>query len=1106
MVMKSAVAKTSLLLIIIFFSFRPVPVFSMDFIKVNSGTKRNISGLLTNLNGQPWFHTDWVYQLESVGWTKTQLDIDDPVFIFCPVSGSESWFTVNQVSNTCILYRRINGKTSIVNHPFPNHISCISFLKPGRAVMASFADIAIFGNERFSLLPPVPTHSAVMKILSFGKEELIALTIEFELFRYSNGQWTRIEKEHKIRDICKGVDQIYFITSGFIGQWSRFGSKILLRSKELKGARKLALLPGNSLLIAGDSGGIWQFRNDVLEKHASGCSEDLHGIVVTKENDIWISGEKGRLLYCGKRNFPPYREENRGFSAIRLIPYGVRVDDEYGVAMTDFTGDRMPDIYVVRIFEQNRLYINQYLTGHSKMISGGFFEEAVKREALGSANPLRPHQWGDLKLGIGAADVDNDHDRDIYLCYLNSPNKLLLNTGDGYFRDVSNQGKRASDDLRRSNAATFADIDLDGDLDLFVTNEEGSNKLFENDGTGHFTDITLQSGLASDAGGMCASFADIDQDGWPDLCVTFWNSDNKLYRNESGRGRLFFRDITASTDLAALSPVKSNGVAFADVNNDGLLDLFIANRNKGSRLYINLGAGEFRDRTGQWIKSGSAMSNGVVFADFDLDGFMDIYLTNVGQNIFFRNEGGKQFTDQTADFGAELSGYCTGSATGDVDNDGDPDLYVANYINGNSQLFLNITERKTFVKIRVQGVRSNRDAIGTKIWIYRNKHRGSPGHLAGYREVASGSGYGSVSSTEQIFGVQMNEEYTVKVKYPSTRDTLVFDRIIAGTMLDVLESNESSAVYYEVFSSIIRFFINPEIQPEIAKYLILALLLVFYNYWYRKGYRSIVIIRWSGSVLVYLIFALVNQFFLFTSWNVDYFIPLVVAAGFLMLLHLLIGRVLMQRVSKEEKMELREKLSRDLHDDLASTLGSISIYANMLHKGSASQGEVTARASAKVAALTQNALQSITDIIWMTSPRNDTLQSLAGKIENYLYDLLSDNSIAFTSTIRLPDNPVILKEEVRNDAFLILKEATHNIIRHAGATHVDFRVETSGKTCTFSLSDDGIGIQASKVVAGRRSGGNGLENMKRRAGESGINLTIGAGGSGGTEVILRFGI
>ena len=639
-----------------------------------------------------------------------------------------------------------------------------------------------------------------------------------------------------------------------------------------------------------------------------------------------------------------------------------------------------------------------------------------------------------------------------------------------------------------------------------MTSEEGSNKLYENDGTGHFTDITLQSGLASNAGGMCASFADVDQDGWPDLCVSFWNSDNKLYHNESGKGRLFFRDITANTDLAALSPVKSNGVAFADVNNDGLIDLFVANRNKGSRLYMNLGGGEFRDSTSQWMKSNTAMSNGVVLADFDLDGYLDLYLTNVGQNIFYRNEAGKRFTDRTADFGAELNGYCTGSATGDVDNDGDPDLYVANYINGNSQLFLNITERKTFVKIRLQGVRSNRDAIGAKIWIFENDRQGHPRYLAGYREVTSGSGYGSVSSGEQIFGVKMNQEYTVKVKFPSTRDTLVYSRIIAGTMLDVLESEGSAAVYYEVFSSIKRFFINPENQPEITKYVILALLLFGYNYWHRKGYRSIVIIRWIGSVLVYLIFVLVNQFFLFSGWNVDYFISLMVAAGSLMLLHLLIGRVLMQRVSKEEKMELREKLSRDLHDDLASTLGSISIYANMLNKGTADQGEFTARASAKVAALTQNALQSITDIIWMTSPRNDTLQSLAVKIENYLFDLLSDNNITFSSSIQLPDNHVILKEEVRNDAFLILKEATHNIIRHSGAAHVDFRVATSGRKCTFSLTDDGIGIRASKVLAGRRSGGNGLENMRRRAGESGIDLTIGTTDSGGTQVTLSFGI
>lgn len=348
--------------------------------------------------------------------------------------------------------------------------------------------------------------------------------------------------------------------------------------------------------------------------------------------------------------------------------YGVSTDDEYGVAIADFNGDDNSDIYAVRIYEQNRLYINNSGSSIRLPFAERFSEQAVKRNANGVVNPESNIEMGELKLGIGAADVDNDNDQDIYLCYLNSINKLLLNKGDGYFRNVSEQHNRACDNMKRSNAVAFADVDNDGDLDLFVTNEEGSNRLYENNGTGHFTDITAASGLVSTGGGMCASFADVNSDGLPDLCVSFWYPGNKLYFNESENGRIRFRDVSRLTDIAKAAPSKSNAVAFADVNNDGFTDLFIANRNTENKLYLNNGKGLFSDVTRNYFPPENYMSNGAVFADFDLDGFMDLYITNVGENVLYKNMKGFGFKEVTADFGAELSGYCTGCATGDIDN------------------------------------------------------------------------------------------------------------------------------------------------------------------------------------------------------------------------------------------------------------------------------------------------------------------------------------------------------------------------------------------------------------------------------------------------------
>ena len=109
---------------------------------------------------------------------------------------------------------------------------------------------------------------------------------------------------------------------------------------------------------------------------------------------------------------------------------------------------------------------------------------------------------------------------------------------------------------------------------------------------------------------------------------------------------------------------------------------------------------------------------------------------------------------------------------------------------------------------------------------------------------------------------------------------------------------------------------------------------------------------------------------------------------------------------------MREKLSRDLHDDLASTLGSISIYAETLKGMDEPSQSDFKKLSVKIAGLTQSALQSISDIIWMTSPRNDSLQSLISKTSNYMLEILTDNHINFTSAIEIPDDPVILKEKI----------------------------------------------------------------------------------------------
>ncbi len=1024
------------------------------------------------------------------------------IFAFFPVAANDFWFTINQVNYTCMLYHYKDGKTESVKPPFSNHISSINFFSADSALFSSFAELVLYTDGKFSELPPAPVKYVVVKSVASGSSFYLR-TNPGEMFRLRYGKFDQISPEDLVSDFCfDSKGRGYLVTKNQLQLLNGLERTVLLVDSLFSEVKRIVALPDGSLIMVGRKGLVIRYKENKIERMETGITEDLSDLAVGNDGEVWICGDNGRLLYHGLKKFPEYAGNEQGFSSYKLITYGISTDDEYGVALADFNGDDYDEIYAVRIYEQNRLYIND-LENYLKVDAfQGFFEESVRRNAHGVVNPDESDDYGDLKLGVAVADIDNDEDQDIYLCYLNSTNKLLLNTGRGYFRNVSEQQNRACLNMNRSNTAAFADIDLDGDLDLFVANEEGSNRLFENNGTGSFADITDGSGLETAMHGMCASFSDFNHDGYPDLCATLWYSNARLYVNETGKGKISFRDISDMTDLAKAPETKNNGINFGDINNDGSDDLLIASRDFGCRLYLNDGNGLFRDQTEKYFTPMKRMANGLALADFDLDGFMDLYLTCVGENVLYKNVEGQYFQDVTSRYGAELSGYSTGCAVGDVDNDGDPDLYVANYVDGNSMLFLNNTGSRSYIKIRLRGVRSNKDAIGTKVWLFEN-HADSGSSLAAYRELRAGEGYGSVNAKEMIFGVDSRSTFTAVVKFPCSADTLRYEGLTPGVVIDINEDEGFTALRLNALAGAERFFLDQEYRPEIIKYLLIIILLLAYNRIQYKKLKKFGFIRWIASLSIFLIFVIVNSFFLYEGLRFSFFTGPLVFVGLLALFHLVTIRMMLRSQLRTEKLELREKLSRDLHDDLASTLGSISIYAGTLNRILEPASSDHKKLTQKITSLTQSALQSISEIIWMTSPRNDTLQSLISKTSNYMLELLTDNRIRFVPDVNIPDEAAVLPDKVRNDTFLILKEGLHNVIRHSGADTVRFVVRTSAARCYITLKDNGVGMPYGK---NSQISGNGLMNMKKRAEESGVSFRIHSSPGNGVEILLEFQI
>ena len=262
-------------------------------------------------------------------------------------------------------------------------------------------------------------------------------------------------------------------------------------------------------------------------------------------------------------------------------------------------------------------------------------------------------------------------------------------TTNNYFTNIASDLKMDKVDGGRGSA--WGDYDNDGDLDIVAVGTYQPHVLYRNNGDGTFTNVADQAGIADPRGGWGSLFADYDNDGYPDLYITRggWSgaAENTLYHN-NGDGT--FTDVTHTAGVA--DPQSSFCAAWADYDNDGYIDLYIANGVIGDGaanvLYHNNGDGTFTNAAEIAGVANTGNSLGTAWGDYDKDGYIDLHVINYGQsNVLYRNNGDGTFTDVTATAGMSLSvtdAFVTFFL--DVDNDADLDLFISN--SGSFQAFI----------------------------------------------------------------------------------------------------------------------------------------------------------------------------------------------------------------------------------------------------------------------------------------------------------------------------------------------------------------------------------------------------------------------------------
>jgi enediyne biosynthesis protein E4 len=461
-----------------------------------------------------------------------------------------------------------------------------------------------------------------------------------------------------------------------------------------------------------------------------------------------------------------------------------------GVALFDYNNDGLLDIFFtngakIPSLEKtspdfyNRLFRNN---------GDGTFTDVTEKAGL---------QGAGYAMGAAAGDYDNDGFVDLYVAGVNS-NQLYHNNGDGTFTDVTNKagagGQIPGLGKPWSVAAGWFDYNNDGHLDLLVINylnynlktavlchdrgypaycspndfQGTPNILYRNNGDGTFSDVSAESHISKYIGkGMGVAFADYDDDGFADIFVSNDTFPNFLLHN-NGDGT--FTDVALEAGVAYTGEgrtVAGMGVDFRDLDNDGRPDIFqTAMFGDTFPLYRNLGGGIFEDHTGA---SGLTASTSRFTAwgtggfDFDNDGQKDLFiasgeiLDNADEaahrpaklpDLLLRNKGSLTFEDVSAQAGAAISlpALHRGAAFGDFNNDGRIDIVVS-ALNAHPHLLLNSSRnRNHWVILKLVGVQSNHDGLGTKIKI--TTHNGSQ-----YNHATTAVGYNSSSDKRVHFGL-----------------------------------------------------------------------------------------------------------------------------------------------------------------------------------------------------------------------------------------------------------------------------------------------------------------------------------------------------------------
>ncbi len=923
-------------------NFMPSPtrqnLARLDMLSENEGYAVSYDGLILKYDGSSWTIWDSLSTLlqnsrvkaDSI-WTMS----DDPgdIYTIRVPDSDKAWLAVNNAERREYHLFSLDLEHKLLRlKNLPLKIRALDFLPSGQGfAVGDGGGYAFDGVGWKPLNLPVSLDFREVKWIDARKAAICGN--RGAMLMGGVRDWKKIE--HDIDVVLRDMDFISPDEGWFVGY-----NGIILHYKNGHIEQEIAettenlwavdMLASDYGFAVGTNGVILQYNGVFWDIFPFDPKVDLHDLEMLSPTEGFALGARGAILHFSGQT--RHDAEGHNFLFADQVHLGSnylmdRIDDVHGITAADFNNDHFIDLYLTCYRSLNHLLINN---GH------GYFRDMVIESGTGGNIESRVGKQK-YEFGSLAADFDRDGDTDLFLAGKRKTSRYFLNNGKAVFTDETEQ-TGIPDNLEIIDGA-LADFNADGYPDLLFADEKQGVVVFQNMKYNRFRRNTIETAKLPTTGIRCVLAFDLDHDHDQDIVAVFQHRDPLVLIN-SGAGEF---DLSIKNWFAGAVHGFVNSVSAGDINNDGFTDMYLCSEEGSDALFLyDKERGQYINKADEWRIVREGRSTNAVIADFNGDGYNDVFVARYGDDFLFINQQNQYFEERSAEQiyskSGYLSGYNSGAVCADVDADGTPDLIVGNAEYWSS-LLQNQSEKKALIHLQLSGTDNTREALGAKIWIWKSGTSHSDAHLQAFKEIIPSHGLFSQNQILTRFAVPDSQLFDVRIRFLNGEERWLYQISAQDGVIKISDASPAMRVLRFASRRILQILHIPKMVWELIKFIIFIIIIFSSVRFIEKRYE------WRTShtmfyVLLVIPLYIALTFFLRDSGKIYHFLPFAII-GFALGLLFAVNEPLrireyLQRYRQEKVNQAGLQLSRAPHNEnalriVSDTLKIIRPYNQLVY-------------------------------------------------------------------------------------------------------------------------------------------------------------------------------